>query len=87
MAHKYVNSNAIPLSAFSGHARKRAPDTGPYVPYPRKADAGSQEEQTRRQQKHDMLLTFMANVKTPKQKRRPAPIKPRILKTLLSFLF
>ena len=40
---------------------------------------------TRRQQKHEMLITFMANMKTDEQKRRPAPPKPKILKTLLSF--
>jgi hypothetical protein len=39
---------------------------------------------TRRQQKHDMLIAFMANMNTEKQ-RRPAPAKPKILKTLLSF--
>ena len=40
---------------------------------------------TRRQQKHEMLITFMANVKADSQKRRPVPAKPKILKTLLSF--
>ncbi len=41
------------------------------------------EKGTRRQQKHDMLLAFMANkTRTP----QPAP-KPSLLKTLLSVLF
>ena len=50
-----------------------------------KAVTRSHEDITKRQQKHDMLITFMSNVKTPKQTRRPAPIKPKLLKTLLSF--
>jgi hypothetical protein len=37
---------------------------------------------SRRQKKHDMLLTFMVNAKT--QKPRPAPVRPKILTTLLS---
>jgi len=40
---------------------------------------------TRREQKHEMLLTFMANTKTQKRTRRPAPVKPKLLRTLLSF--
>ena len=44
---------------------------------------GTYGDATRRQKKHEMLLTFMENAKT--QKRRPAPVKPRLLKTLLSF--
>ncbi len=41
-------------------------------------DAGA----TKRQIKHELLLTFMANAKH--QKRKPAPAKPRLLRTLLS---
>jgi len=40
---------------------------------------------TRRQQKHEMLIAFMANMNAGKQKSRPAPAKPKILGTLLSF--
>ncbi|MCW3123770.1 MAG: hypothetical protein JWQ38_3262 [Flavipsychrobacter sp.] len=40
---------------------------------------------TRRQKKHDMLVTFMANAHTPK--RRPAPVRPKLLTTLLSIFF
>ena len=36
---------------------------------------------TRRQQKHEMLITFMANAKPSK---RPTRSKPGILKSLLS---
>ena len=39
---------------------------------------------TRRQQKHDLLLTFMANTHTPYNKQRTAPVRPTLLKTLLS---
>lgn len=42
---------------------------------------------TRQQIKHDMLIAFMANVKSPKQIRRPAPKKTKLLKTLLSIFF
>ena len=38
---------------------------------------------TRKQQKHELLLTFMANTKVRKNERRSAP-RPRILKTLVS---
>ena len=41
---------------------------------------------TRRQQKHDMLLTFFRHANTPKRKRRTAPVKPTLLHTLLSML-
>jgi len=44
---------------------------------------GKEGAATRRQKKHEMLLTFMANAK--RQKRRPVPAKPRLLRTLLSF--
>ena len=40
---------------------------------------------TRRQKKHDMLVTFMANAHT--QKRRTAPVRPKLLTTLLSIFF
>lgn len=40
---------------------------------------------TRRQKKHDMLVTFMANTK--QVKRKPAPVKPRLLTALLSIFF
>lgn len=40
---------------------------------------------TRRQQKHEMLVAFMANAKTPVVRRNPAPTRPAFLKTLLSF--
>ena len=42
---------------------------------------------TKRQKKHEMLLTFMANAKTKNEKPRPAPVKPKLqlLRTLLSF--
>jgi len=41
---------------------------------------------TRRQQKHELLLTFMkhANTPPPKRKHRTAPVKPTLLHTLLS---
>jgi hypothetical protein len=39
---------------------------------------------TRRQQKHELLITFMANAKTKKYVSSPAPATPKILKTLLS---
>lgn len=40
---------------------------------------------TRRQEKHEMLLTFMKHAHTPKRKpRRTAPIKPTLLRSLLS---
>ena len=40
---------------------------------------------TRRQQKHDMLLTFMKHANTPKRKpKRTAPVKPTLLHSLLS---
>ena len=42
---------------------------------------------TRRQKKHDMLVTFMANTKAPRKKSAPARVKPKllILRSLLSF--
>jgi hypothetical protein len=39
---------------------------------------------TRREQKHELLLTFMANTRSRKHKRRTTQ-KPKILTTLLSF--
>jgi len=39
---------------------------------------------TRKQQKHEMLLTFIANVNDNKSKRRSAPVKPKFLSTILS---
>lgn len=47
--------------------------------------SGSQTEATRRQQKHELLLTFMANANA--EKKRPAPAKPKLLATLLSLFF
>lgn len=40
------------------------------------------DKATRRQQKHDMLLTFMAN--QPAKKQRPATPRPSFLRSLLS---
>jgi len=40
--------------------------------------------QTKREQKHDMLLAFMANAKPRKTRHRSAPLKPRLLKALFS---
>jgi hypothetical protein len=40
---------------------------------------------TRKEQKHDMLLAFMANVKAQNHNRRSAPAAPKLLRTLLSF--
>ena len=40
---------------------------------------------TKREQKHELLLTFMANTTTQKHKRRTALVKPKLLSTLLSF--
>lgn len=40
------------------------------------------DKATRRQQKHDMLLTFMAN--QPVKKQRAAAPKPSFLRSLLS---
>ena len=39
---------------------------------------------TRRQLKHEMLITFMANAKAQRQQPRSAPAKPKLLKALLS---
>jgi hypothetical protein len=50
-------------------------------------DGKGSAETTKRQLKHDMLVTFMANVKAPQQKRRPAPVKLNLMKTFFSFLF
>jgi hypothetical protein len=43
---------------------------------------------SRRQQKRELLLTFIDHVNAPKPKqiRRSAPVKPTLLKTLFSFL-
>lgn len=38
---------------------------------------------TRRQKKHEMLLTFMANTKSVKH--RPVAVKPKLISALLSF--
>ena len=40
---------------------------------------------TRKQLKHEMLLTFIANTRFGKPKRRSAPIKPKFLNALMSF--
>jgi len=40
--------------------------------------------QTRREQKHDMLLTFMVNAGASKKQTRVNRNKPRFLKTILS---
>jgi phage host-nuclease inhibitor protein Gam len=40
---------------------------------------------TRRELKHEMLLTFIANARSAKQKNRKTPAKPKFLGTLLSF--
>lgn len=44
------------------------------------------EKATKKQQKHDMLLTFMeqANQPRPKLKARPTKAKPSFLRNLLS---
>lgn len=47
--------------------------------------SGRQSVATRRQQKHEMLVAFIANAKKPQPK--PAPGKPKLLKALLSFFF
>jgi hypothetical protein len=41
---------------------------------------------SRRQDKRQLLLTFITHVNTPKRKRygKPAPVKPNLLRTLLS---
>ena len=39
---------------------------------------------TRREIKHEMLLTFMANARPNKPNRKQSPVKPKFLKTLLS---
>ena len=39
---------------------------------------------TRRQQKHELLLTFIANTNVKKQERKRSSGRPRILRTLLS---
>ena len=39
---------------------------------------------TRRQYKHDLLVTFMANASTNKRAQAPATPKPKILRSLLS---
>lgn len=43
---------------------------------------------TRRQQKHELWLTFVNNTSTPKRKHNPkqAPTKPSLLHSLLSIL-
>jgi hypothetical protein len=43
------------------------------------------EGSTRRQQKHDMLLKFMAQ--TEKLQHKPAPARPSILKAIMSLFF
>jgi len=40
---------------------------------------------TRKQLKHEMLLTFIANTKSGKPQRRSAPVKPKFFSALLSF--
>ncbi len=41
---------------------------------------------TRRQQKHDMLLTFFTCAAKPRKKQhRTAPIKPSLMRSLVSF--
>jgi len=40
---------------------------------------------TRRQHKHDMLITFMANA-ARKRKKRSALMAPKLLKTILSLI-
>ncbi len=40
---------------------------------------------TRRALKHEMLLTFMENARTQQRKKKPAPVGPKFLRTLLSF--
>lgn len=44
------------------------------------------EAPTRRQQKHDMLLTFITSANKPrkKQTRRTAPVKPSLMRSLVS---
>jgi hypothetical protein len=42
------------------------------------------QSRTRREQKHDMLLTFYRHAGTPRRKRKTAPVKPTLLSTLLS---
>ena len=39
---------------------------------------------TRKQQKHEMLLAFMANVNDSKPKRRVTLVRPKFISTLLS---
>jgi len=41
---------------------------------------------TRRQRKHDMLLTFITCANTPRKKKqhRTAPIKPSLMRSLVS---
>ena len=59
MAHTILNKEAISLSAINDLKSRSVHtfQTGAY--------AG-------RKQKHDMLVTFMANAKTPPQKEAPA---------------
>lgn len=45
---------------------------------------GNAERATRRQQKHELLLTFMANARNS-GKPLPAKSKPALLKALFSF--
>jgi len=49
--------------------------------YPFKSAPGGA---TRRQQKHELLITFMANAKSPAPRQRSAPARPPLLKALLS---
>jgi len=41
---------------------------------------------SRRQEKRQLLLTFIIHINTPKRKRygKPAPVKPTLLRSLLS---
>ena len=49
--------------------------------------SGSQKASSRRQQKHEMLVTFLANAKAKQPKKKAAAPRPRFLSVLLSFFF
>jgi hypothetical protein len=74
MKHQSSHPDLIPIVTLASVASRGAQHS-----------ASSYGEVTRRQKKHDMLITFMANAKA--EKRKPAPVKPRLLTALLSIFF
>lgn len=74
MKHQSSHPDLIPIVTLASAASRGV-----------QHNSSSYGEVTRRQKKHDMLITFMANAKA--EKRKPAPVKPRLLTALLSIFF